>query len=457
MHRLLARQLRRHGINAADLPAQYVALLDEIGATYDGSDTDRALLERSLELTSQELTQRFSAIRLKQDELQTILDSVPALIWYKDTRNRILRANKAAGAALGRAPKDLEGQDMYDLLPQQAEGYYKDDLEVILTEKPKIGIVEELPFANGEKHWLSTDKVPFRDAKGRVAGVIVFCVDITAGRLAEQNLQKAYKELEELVKFRTQFLNTTAHELRTPLTPIILQSHLLRDALSPLSDPQQQKGFEILDRNIRRLDSLVRDVLDAARLQSGRLPLRTTDLELGQVVTDAVETVAPQAEQQEITLEFRADKPIPIVGDVIRLTQVMSNLLANALKFTPPQGKITVTAVQSGDRALVSVQDTGIGVNPKDISRLFQPFSQVHDPMQTTAPGTGLGLYVSRGIVEQHGGKIWCYSAGLNGGSTFSFWLPLANVEAPSSPRSFEATPRPSTPTTTLRRPSAGS
>ncbi|MBI2078574.1 MAG: PAS domain-containing sensor histidine kinase [Euryarchaeota archaeon] len=456
MHKLLERQLRSHFGDLASVPAELAPLVDAVSRAYEEADGDRALLERSLELSSQELLQRFQALRKQQNEQQVIFNSAPALIFYKDTENRILRLNELGARAMGRPIAELEGKSCYDVMPHDvAKRLHDDDLEVVRSGQPKLGIVESHPDASGVDHWVRTDKVPYRDETGKVVGVVVFSQDITEQKKAEEDLKAAYRKLEELVKFRTQFLNTTAHELRTPLTPIILQSHLLRDALSHLSDPQQRKGFEILDRNIRRLDSLVRDVLDAARLQSGRLPLRVAELDMARVVGDAVETVAPQAEQQHITLESRSERPLLVAGDPVRLGQVLTNLLANALKFTPEGGKITVTAVASSGHAIVSVQDTGIGVPPGQIARLFQPFSQVHDPMQTTAPGTGLGLYVSRGIVEQHGGNIWCYSAGPNAGSTFSFRLPLLKPGAPIvvAEKPEEPVMAPATPTTAPIRP----
>ena len=455
MHKLLERQVRSHFGDAANLSADVRAFLETIGQAYEEGDADRALLERSLELSSQELLQRFHALRKQQNEQQVIFNAAPALIFYKDAENRILRVNDLGARAMGRPTAELEGKSCYDLMPHDvAKRLHDDDLEVIRSGTPKLGIVESHPDAAGADHWVRTDKVPYRDEKGEIVGVVVFSQDITEQKKAEEELKAAYRKLEELVKFRTQFLNTTAHELRTPLTPIILQSHLLRDALGNASDPQQRKGFEILDRNIRRLDSLVRDVLDAARLQSGRLPLRVAEVDLARVVADAVETVAPQAEQQHITLESRCERPLPVAGDAVRLGQVLTNLLANALKFTPAGGKISVVAVASGDQALVAVQDTGIGVPPAQVPRLFQPFSQVHDPMQTTAPGTGLGLYVSRGIVEQHGGNIWCYSAGANAGSTFSFRMPVLKAGAPIAvPAAAAEVIAPAIPTTAPLRP----
>lgn len=429
MHKLLERQVRRHLGDPSALGPQAQAFLAAISAAYDEGDADRALLERSLELTSQELTQRYAALRAREQELQVILDGVPAAIWFKDAENRILRVNRAAAQMVGLSPEELQGKSTYDLFPEVAARLHRDDLEVIHSGKPKLGIMESHPGHEGRPIWLRTDKVPYFDEHGKALGVIVLSLDITNQKESEEKLRAAYAKLEELVQARTQFLNTTAHELRTPLTPIILQTHLLSDAMHQVTNPAQRRGFEILMRNIRRLEHLVNDVLDAARLQSGKLVLRRRDTDLTGLVTETFESFQESARKAQIVLEFRPQGRLDVNGDPERLGQVLYNLVSNAVKFTPPGGRVVLQCVPSGAHAIVTIQDTGIGIEPSKISRLFQPFSQVHDTMQTTEGGTGLGLFVSKGIVEEHGGQLWCYSAGPNTGATFSFRVPLLSPE----------------------------
>lgn len=440
MHKLLERQVRRHLGPIDSLGPNAKAFLAAVSSAYTESDSDRALLERSLELTSQELTQRYSALRVREQELQIILDGVPAFIWFKDAQNRILRVNRAAAEFAGTTPDALQGKSAYDLYPENAAQFHKDDLEVIQSHKPKLGIVEAHAAPDGTRRWVQTDKVPYLDENGKAVGVIVFSVDITARKESEEKLRQAYAKLEELVQARTQFLNTTAHELRTPLTPIILQTHLLADAMAASQDPTQRRSFEILTRNIRRLEHLVNDVLDAARLQSGKLKLRRRRIDLGRLVNGTFESFQHAGERGQIALELLPNGPLEVDGDPDRLEQVLYNLIGNAIKFTPPGGRISVQCVPSGAHAIVTVQDTGIGIEPANISRLFQPFSQVHDTMQSTEGGTGLGLFVSKGIVEEHGGQMWCYSAGPNTGATFSFRIPLlaARTRSISAPARME-------------------
>jgi PAS domain S-box-containing protein len=548
LHKLLERQLRRHFGSLDAVPHGLAQLLASVSRSYAESDADRQLLERSLELTSQELMQRNAALRDRERERQIIFDSVPAMIFYKDRDNRILDLNAPAAAAMGRPPERLRGVACEDLFPPDvAKALHDDDLEVIRSGQPKLGVVEAHPAGDGKTHWVRTDKVPYRDDRGRVQGVIVLSVDITgrrdaeealrasearyrlivetategiwmldaqgrttlannvlaamlgyerdemlgrplvdfkrledsdAGRLkveallggarsadfrfrrkdgrdvwtqisatpmldeqgrlagvlamvtdiskrreAEEKLRDAYFRLQQVDKERMMFLNNAAHELGTPLTPIRLQVHLLRERGS--SSPEQRKAVEILERNFERLAHLVRDLLDSARLQASNLKLQAEPIDLREAVYQSVENYLAPAREAGVLLEVEEMEPLPVDADRGRLGQVFDNLLSNAVKFTAAGARIHVAARRDGASALVSVRDEGAGMRPQDLERLFRPFSQVHDTMQATRGGTGLGLYISRGIMEAHGGTIMAASEGLGKGSTFTVRIPL--------------------------------
>src|SRR6185369_9409139 len=146
-----------------------------------------------------------------------ILDSVPAMVWFKDRRNHIVRANRAAAAAIGRTPEEMAGVSTYDLYPDQAEQYYEDDLEVINSGRAKRGIIEKMTVASGEQRWVRTDKIPYRDAEGHIRGVIVFAVDITDHKLAEAALERTRDELEKRVQERTAELRQIEERLSLAL------------------------------------------------------------------------------------------------------------------------------------------------------------------------------------------------------------------------------------------------
>lgn len=240
------------------------------------------------------------------------------------------------------------------------------------------------------------------------------------------------ERLRELNQMRIHFINTAAHEFATPLTPLRLQtSLLLAEKLGTLTD-KQRRAIEMLDRNMERLGQLVRDVLDVSRIEAGRFSVQKDHIDLAEIAHHAVESVMASATGAGVQLSYEGLDSLAIEGDKDRLTQVFLNLLTNALKFTPHGGHVTVHLTAEGSNAVVQVQDSGRGIAPEKMNKLFQPFSQVHDTSQETRSGTGLGLSICQGIVAQHGGRIWAESAGLGLGTKFSFLIPLA-TEMPMS------------------------
>ena len=257
--------------------------------------------------------------------------------------------------------------------------------------------------------------------------------DITDRKRAESERNVArerlaeIRRLKEMDRVKTQFVNTISHELRTPLTPIKVQLHIMKGAKDAAA---MMKARDVLERNVGRLAGLVDELLEVARIQAGTLRLAKTYVDLGQAVQQALDSYVDVARSNQLELSQKVEDGLITLADAKRLQQVMYNLLGNAFKFTEAGGRIDVVVRRDGDNALVSVSDDGAGMEAEDIARLFEPFSQVHDPMQKTNAGTGLGLYICRGIVEGHGGKIWAESDGRGKGSRFVFTIPLETPTA---------------------------
>lgn len=251
--------------------------------------------------------------------------------------------------------------------------------------------------------------------------------DITERIEAQRTLEqlKELERLKEMDRFKTQFLNVAAHELSTPLTPIRLQLAILRRNVEASALPREMRSLDILDRNVGRLSDLVHDVLEATRLQAGRLSIKRTMVDLDMAVREVAESFQAPAGDGGVQIECRCAPGLRVEADPARIHQVLPNLLSNAWKFTPDGGLIVVEASAEGGEAVVRVTDTGPGLTREAMTRLFQPFSQVHEE-PARVPGTGLGLFISRAIIELHGGRIWAESDGPGQGSTFSFALPLA-------------------------------
>ena len=266
---------------------------------------------------------------------------------------------------------------------------------------------------------------------GQAQGSVLAFKDISERKQAEADhanrivQESEIKRLQEEANFKTLFINTAAHELRTPLTPLKLQLHVLRGEKRGELNEEQRRITGILGRNLDRLGQLVEDVLDVGRLQAGRIRLETAPVGIDRVVLEVVEAFQELAQKNGVELKCRIQGPLTADADSRRISQILFNLVDNALKFTPAGGRVDVEAEARQGIVHVQVRDTGVGLSAEDQTKLFQPFSQAHDPMEKTRSGSGLGLYISRGLAELHGGTLRCESAGQGRGSTFTLVLPI--------------------------------
>ena len=253
-------------------------------------------------------------------------------------------------------------------------------------------------------------------------------------------LQQALQRAEEANRAKETFLSTVSHELRTPLNAMLGWARMLND---PTSDESLvRRGLAVIDRNATIQAQLVEDLLDISRLGGGTLQLHTQPVDLVQVVADALEVVRPAAEARHVRLVSTVHpERLPLVGDGRRLQQVVWNLLSNAVKFTPAQGVVAISLSREDARAVIEVTDTGIGIDPSFVPRLFERFSQADTSSTRAHHGVGLGLAIARQLVELHGGTITATSSGPGTGATFRVELPLrAGIEAaqPSDARNAQ-------------------
>jgi signal transduction histidine kinase len=194
-------------------------------------------------------------------------------------------------------------------------------------------------------------------------------------------------------------------------------------------DEKGRTGLAVLKRNVEHLERLVADVGDVARLEGGGLRIERRDIDLVALAKLTSESLAPQAAERQVQLTVEAPLALSVHADPGRITQVLYNLVGNALKFTPPGGSISIAIAREDGDVRIDVRDTGAGMRPDQLARLFKPFSQVHDPAtvkRSEDKGTGLGLFITKGIVEAHGGRVTVRSAGPGLGSTFTVSLPVA-------------------------------
>jgi signal transduction histidine kinase/CheY-like chemotaxis protein len=235
---------------------------------------------------------------------------------------------------------------------------------------------------------------------------------------------RAMREAEEAEKRRKdQFLAMLAHELRNPLSPISAAATLLKMAKS--NDPIVNNASNIIARQVAHMAALVEDLLDVSRVTRGKIELKLEPLDLSQVINDAIEQVNPQIlARHHVFVAPKFLGPIIVQGDRKRLIQVIANLLSNAIKYTPERGHIELKLDLYNDQIAITIEDNGVGMAPELVPRIFDIFTQAEQTPDRTVGGLGLGLTLVKSLIELHGGKVTCFSAGVGKGSHFTLWLP---------------------------------
>jgi signal transduction histidine kinase/ActR/RegA family two-component response regulator len=243
-------------------------------------------------------------------------------------------------------------------------------------------------------------------------------VDLKTKELEDKN-----QKLSEAARLKDEFLATLSHELRTPLTPIISCTHLLTTD-SDLG-PDALKSVQVIDRNARALSRMIDELLDLSIVTNRKLRLIREHTEMNDWTRTTLEIIRPDWEKKEITVTFvPADKPVDLEIDPTRLTQVLTNLMTNAIKYTDPKGIITVRLTSREDGVRIAVTDSGAGLSKHEISRIFEMFHQSRTPHTQNVGGLGVGLTVARALAELHGGGLLAESPGPGKGATFTLWLP---------------------------------
>jgi signal transduction histidine kinase len=242
---------------------------------------------------------------------------------------------------------------------------------------------------------------------------------------AQRLLARQNEQLLELDRLKDEFVSSVSHELRTPLTSISGYVELLLED----ADDEARRHLTIVERNAQRLLGLVNDLLFAARLQSGRLQLEFEPVDVRALVLESVEAARPRAESTAVELRVRADEVPPVAGERVRLAQLLDNLVSNAIKFTPAGGRVDVALGAHGRAIVVQVSDTGIGISTEERTHLFERFFRSQTALERQIQGTGLGLYISKAIVDAHGGRI-AVDSSEGKGTTFLVELPVLR-EAP--------------------------
>ncbi|HEX7836797.1 MAG TPA: ATP-binding protein, partial [Kofleriaceae bacterium] len=396
--------------------------------------------------THLELSRLRRDAELQSDRLHALFEQVPAVICVLAGPDHVYRlANptylehighrRVLGLPIRKALPELEGQGVVELLDQ-----------AYTTGQPVLG--EEVPLklrrnrALEDTYWNFVYQ-PYRDLAGRIEGVMVFGFEVTAHVVARRRAKRAEAEAEAANRAKDEFLAILGHELRNPLAPILTALHLMR-----LRDGDHlARERAVIERQAQHLVRLVDDLLDVSRITRGKIELKKQRVEVADVVARAIEMASPLLEQRRHDLRVEVpSQGLAVDADPDRLAQVVSNLLTNAAKYTEQGGRITLAASAGHGEIAIRVEDTGIGIAPEMLPRVFEMFVQERQALDRSRGGLGLGLTIVRSLVAMHGGSVEVRSEGHQRGAEFLVRLPAAvpaTHDADAIARSPGAAPRP--------------
>ena len=352
-------------------------------------------------------------------------------IFVLDPTGRIVTWNAGAERIKGYSARDILGSHF-------SRFYTARDVAAGKPEHALRTAIDEGHFldegwrlrSDGSTFWASVVITPLYDSPGQLRGFAKVTRDLTERRRHEQLERDARRNAEEANRLKDEFLATVSHELRTPLnvlTGIIWRLHNLE-----LSPEEHRRAIGTLERNARLMTRLVEDLLDVSAIVTGKLTLDVRPVELGLVVQRALEAAMPAARAKNLTLQVSLSPAAgPILGDAMRLQQILWNLLSNAIKFTDAGGQVEVRLGRQGVEVVLQIRDSGRGIAAAFLPRIFERFSQADSTATREISGMGLGLAIVKHLAELHGGRVAAFSEGEGKGSTFEVYFPVPALLTP--------------------------
>lgn len=389
----------------------------------DSSEAEWASSRQALRRALDELRTTAGALRSTEGRFHALITATSEIVYQMNHDWSELTALDGRGSISNTTSPDSNWLERY--IPASERSKVTSAIRAAQATRSMFELEHRVIRVDGTEGWVLSRAIPIVNSDGEVAEWFGAALDITARRKAEDSLREADRRKDE-------FLATLSHELRNPLAP--LRNGLQIARLNSQPDTPFGRTIDMMERQVGLLVHLVDDLLDVSRIRTGKFQLRKTSVALHEALTAAVESARSHIDSRDHLLSIEApDERLTVNGDADRLVQIFWNLLSNAAKYSERGGRIDIRMHREGQVAVVSVSDTGIGIQEGDLPRVFDIFSQVHSQEWRSDGGLGIGLALVKQLVEMHGGTVAASSPGPGNGSTFTVRLPLlAAAEAVS-------------------------
>lgn len=402
-------------------------------------EAEQALIDHRADLEAQVRARTAEALR-QQHRLEAVIEALPVSLTIKDRQGRYQLSNKVFEEASGLSKAHLLGKTADDVFPYTMAEQIREHDTALFSGTDMVRYENIRMRRDGSRRDHLVTKVPLLDATGRPEAILTLAVDISEQKTMQRELAEAKTQAEHLARIKTEFLANMSHEIRTPLHGILGLARLGQRL--PPGDPQVQTILERTTHSGLHLLGVINDILDFSKIDAGKLSIDKHPLDARQLAQDTVAMVEERATAKGLTLTLQCEQtPLAIMGDALRIRQILINLLSNGVKFTN-QGGVTLTVSKGHGTLYFAVKDTGIGLHADAQERIFSPFEQADGSTSRRFGGTGLGLSISRKLARLMGGDIRLQSS-LGEGATFTLVIPLEEADASALPTTSRASSLP--------------
>ncbi|TFF99688.1 MAG: PAS domain S-box protein [Promethearchaeota archaeon] len=393
-------------------------LINEGGEIYSYIASQRDITERIM-----------SKNRLKESEkkYRRITELLPEAIFETDINGNITFSNSAAFQIFGFTSKELEeSMNIFNLMVKNDRKKVKSRHNRLLEGELNNPTVILMVKKNNNKIYCRINSRPIYE-NYEVTGFLIIISNIHQSVIAKKKIKQSERELKRLNELKSQLLTRTSHELKTPLISIKGFSNLLLDLQSTNIDKKAIEYTKEIQKGCQRLERLINKILNAAKIESNNLKVERGKHNLAKLIKLAVKALEGAFRERNHSINLNIHEKMIIIADKEKILEIIENIISNAIKYTPPDGIITIRSEIKKDRFIISIEDTGIGFTTKEMDDIFVQFGKVErfgKGYNIDSEGTGLGLYISKRLIESHGGRLWVESEGRNRGSTFYFSIP---------------------------------